>query len=344
VRLLVDWAALQPSPARPPELQARVDGCARGVAPCGAYAGIREELAAIASQQRAAQARGETAFQVVIDVFGTPAWAARAPSGCEPAGTRAFSRPLDSAALSGYRSLIRSLLALGEREGVTLGWWSPWNEPNHPAFISPQRSSCAAGSPPLSPSVYGDLATAMAEELHAAGGVHRLLLGELNAVLTDPPDHPSISAFIAALPEEVVCESETWSVHEYAGRAVASGSIDPVKALEAALDARGPCGRDAHIWITEAGAGAPHAGRARPARVSDEHEGCEALAGQLIGWYQDPRVDAVLQYTFREDPAFPVGLISADLSHLYPSYRLWLSYARARARGLPLPTPAALCA
>jgi len=72
VRLLIDWAELQPDANHPPSLQAAVDGCARSVGPCGAYAGLREELAAIASQQRAARAQGRAGFEVVLDVFGTP--------------------------------------------------------------------------------------------------------------------------------------------------------------------------------------------------------------------------------------------------------------------------------
>jgi hypothetical protein len=58
LRLLVDWAALQPDAGRAPDLAARNSGCARQVGPCGAYAGIAEELAAIASQQRAAPGSG----------------------------------------------------------------------------------------------------------------------------------------------------------------------------------------------------------------------------------------------------------------------------------------------
>ena len=348
VRLLVDWAVLQPDPDRPAALDAPVSGCARAVGPCGAYAGIREQLAAIASQQRAAQATGQADFQVVIDVFGTPGWAAREPGGCELDGTRAFSRPLSDAGIAGYRALIRSLLALGAQEHVSLEWWSPWNEPNEPAFLSPQRPSCTAASPPSSPSVYAELAEAMAAELRADGGVHHLLLGELSAVQSDSPHRTSIASFIASLPPAVICLGEHWSIHAYAARGSAAPSSDPVAALEAALDARGACGRGAHIWITEAGAGAPHPGRSRHAgaahvSAAEELDGCQALAAQLLSWYGDPRIEAVLQYTFREDPAFPVGLLSADLSHQYPTYRLWRSYARVRARGSPLPSPASLC-
>jgi hypothetical protein len=321
-----------------------VSGCARAIGPCGSYAGIASELAAIVSQQRAARARGRPGFQVVLDVFGAPAWAATAPAGCELSGTSAFSRPLSGGAIAAYRALIHSLLALGRREGVALEWWSPWNEPNDAVFISPQRAVCASGSPPLSPAVYAELARAMAAELAAAGGTHHLLLGELNAFQQPSPHRTSVAEFVAALPADVLCLSDVWSIHAYARRAPGGARSDPVDALAAALDARGGCARGARIWVTEAGAGAPHPGRARPAGLADERAGCRALAGQLSDWHEDPRVGAIFQYTFREDPAFPVGLLSADLTHEYPSYRLWLDYARERAGGRPPPSAASVCA
>jgi len=344
VRLLIDWAALQPRPGRAPALEAAVSGCARDVGPCGPYAGIRDELAAIASQQRAAGSGDQRGFQVVIDILGTPAWAAHAPFGCELAGTAAFSRPLRVGAIAGYRALIRSLLALAASEGVSLDWWSPWNEPNDPRFISPQHSSCAPGAPSVSPGVYAQLARAMAVELRAAGGGHHLILGELNDLQLQSPHTTSISSFVAALPADVICSAGVWSIHAYAARHGTTTPVDAVSALEQALDGRGGCARHARIWVTEAGAGAPHTGRPRPAGAVDERDQCAALAEQLVNWYGDPRVDAVLQYTFREDPAFPVGLISADLSHVYPTYRLWLSYTNARDAGMPPPSPAAACA
>ena len=345
LRLLVDWAAVQPDPHRPAALEAQVSGCARGRGPCVPYAGIRDELAAIASQQRAADVLGAgRSFQVVIDIFGAPAWAARAPSGCERAGSTPFSRPLASAAIAAYRGLIRSLLALGAREGVALRWWSPWNEPNDAVFISPQRAACTAGSTPLAPAVYAQLARAMAAELEAAGGERHLLLGELNAYQSNSPDSTSISQFVAALPADVICLSETWSIHAYASRGSAAAPIDPVKALEGALDLRGGCARRAGIWVTEAGAGASHPGQPRPAGGGEEAAGCMALAEQLLAWHSDPRVGAVFQYTFREDPAFPVGLLSADLSHTYPTYRLWLAWSRLHAAARPPPAGAVGCA
>ncbi|HEX3519914.1 MAG TPA: hypothetical protein VHT29_12855 [Solirubrobacteraceae bacterium] len=341
VRLLVDWAALQPDPARPPELAAHIDGCARGVRPCSPYAGLRTELAAIASQQRAAGAAGM--FQVVLDIFGVPGWAAQPPSGCELPGSTAFARPLRPQALEDYRALIRSLLTLARAEGVALEWWSPWNEPNDPRFISPQRAACVSDAPALSPALYAELARAMAAELTAEGAPHHLLLGELGDLEVDSPHTTSVASFVAALPADVLCLGSVWSIHAYARYGEGDEPVDAVGALEAALDARGGCARDAGIWVTEAGAGAPHPGQPRSAGGDEQAEGCRALAEQLLGWYRDPRVGAVFQYTFREDPDFPVGLVSADLSHLYPTYGLWLEYSRQRAAGGP-PATASACA
>jgi hypothetical protein len=344
VRVLIDWAALQPSAARPPSLEGPIDGCARAVAPCGAYRGIAEELAAIASQQRAARAEGRADFQVVLDVFGAPSWAAAPPSGCEVPGTQPFSRPIGVAGLVGYRRLIHALLELGVREGVRLSWWSPWNEPNNAQFLSPQRASCATSSPSLAPAVYAQLAQAMADELTADGGVHHLLLGELAAYPTDSVHRTSVASFVAALPASVVCLSDVWSIHAYASFGEHAARTEPVAALEHAIDARGACGQAASVWITETGAGAPDPGRRRDDVASELYEGCVALARQVVGWSRDARVGAIFQYSFREDTAFPVGLLSADLSHTYPAYDMWRSYARARARGEKLSSPAALCA
>jgi hypothetical protein len=346
IRLLVDWAALQPRAGQPPSLDAAVDGCARAVGPCASYAGLRDELSAIAGQQRAAREEGREGFQVVLEVFGTPSWAAVPASGCELEGTRAFSRPINEAGLAGYRSLIRALLALGESEGVSLAWWSPWNEPNNPAFLSPQRSSCALDAPSRAPAVYAQLAEAMASELAAAVGEHHLLLGELAAYTTDSIHRTGMASFIAVLPPRVLCLGDVWSIHAYPTWGEARSQDEPVALLERALDARGsPCAARARVWITETGAGAPHPGQPRPPGQAAQELACEALGERLLRWSANRRVGAIFQYSFREDPAFPVGLLSADLRHVYPTYRLWLAFAHARLSGAaPLAPPPTSCA
>jgi hypothetical protein len=344
VRLLIDWAALQPQRDRPPDLAAADDGCARQVGPCAGYLGVSAELAALAAQQRAAREEGRPGFEVVLDLLGVPAWAAAAPSGCETPGTRPFSRPLSPAGLAAYRSLIESLLALGRRERVPLTWWSPWNEPNNPQFLSPQRASCQRDAPTRAPAEYTQLAEAMASALDAAGGEHHMLLGELAAYPSDSVHRTSAASFVAALPGPVLCRAGAWAIHVYAGWGERSREADPVAGLERALDARGSCSSDAPIWVTEAGAGGPRPGGPRVPGARAERLACQALAAQLEGWLRDARVAAILQYSFREDPAYPVGLLSAGLAHVYSTYGLWLDVAREEASGSAAPSPASACA
>lgn len=344
VRLLVDWAALQPRRERAANLDGPVDGCARGVGPCSTYAGIRGELAAIATQQRAARAEGRDGFEVVLDLFGVPPWAAASARGCELAGSEPFSHPISAAGLIGYRSLIRALIALSAEQGVPLRWWSPWNEPNNPDFLGPQRSSCATDAPSRAPAVYAQLAEAMGAELTAAGGTRHMLLGELAAYADDSDHRTSVSSFVAALPPRALCLGDVWAIHAYAAWGDARGGEDPVSVLARALDARGSCAADAKIWVTESGAGAPHPGSARPPGPAAQREGCQALGAQLQRWSANPRVGAIFQYSFREDPAYPVGLVSADLRRTYPTYRLWLAYAQASAGHAPPPPSSASCA
>ena len=324
-------------PDRPPDLAASVDGCARTVGPCAPYPGLRGDLEAIASEQAARRAAGEAGPEVLIDVLGVPAWAAAPPSGCEPPGATAIARVLAPGALSAYRGLIGDLVSLAHSEGLALNWWSPWNEPNDPSFLSPQRGECDVASPPLSPSVYAQLARAMAQELRAEAPGAAIVLGELNGGEPDSPHATSVESFVAALPGDVLCLASAWSVHAYAvygpGAGVGAAAGDPISALEGALARRGGCAAKAPVWITETGAGAPHPGAPPDGSPAQELEACRALAALLGRWSEDPRVAAVFQYSFPDDPAFPVGLLSADLRRLHPSYGLWLALAAEAGAG-----------
>jgi hypothetical protein len=343
LRLLVNWAALQPTAGAPPALGATVDGCARGVGPCGDYPGLEGELQAIASQQRAARAEGRSDFQVVVDILGAPGWAALPPHGCERAGTPATARPIQPGALAAYRSLIADLLALARREGVRLAWWSPWNEPNDPRFLSPQRGTCVGGGQPLAGDVYTQLAEALADELKAAGEGGHLLLGELGGYDRGSPHRLSIAEFVRAIPEDVACLGQTWAVHAYAARDRRRPETDPVTELEAALDARGGCAASSRIWVTESGAGAPQPGHARTGSPGEGRAACLALAEEVSRWRSDPRVGAVFQYTFRDDPAFPVGLADAELRELSPVYGMWRSLFAPHPPGTPVPSSEQAC-
>ncbi len=318
-RVFVFWSQIQPLASQPADLEKPQDGCVRGIAPCGAFRGLREQFAAIRSQQRVVGG-----WQPVIVIDGVPAWAARGPSGCERNAASSSSRPITDVGIAAYRALIAEILALGRAEGIALPFWAPWNEPDHPAFISPQRALCSVFSQAVSPLVYAQLARAAHRELAADPEPHRLVLGELAGFARPSPYATTAAEFVSALPDDVACASDIWSVHAYARPVAVRGGSDPVVALEQALDAR-PCTRGARIWVDETGAGNIH-GNGEPSRMT----ACATLANDLARWSADARIDAAFQYTVRDDPYFPVGLLDAQLTHAWPSLGVWSALGAGR--------------
>jgi hypothetical protein len=306
VRVLVDWSHLQPIPGGAPDFAARQDGCMRGVGPCAGWDGLAATL-------RAVHALGA---EPVLVLYGTPAWAAQPAHGCERVDLTGYSQ---APRLDAYRAFVRSLLALGERLGVDLPWWSPWNEPNLAAFLEPQRDVCDATAPTAAAARYAALARALRAELDAAGGEHRMLLGEAAGIPDARPHATGAAELAAALPDDLVCSAGAWAQHAFLVRprhggeqleGVAPGQTGQVLAdVERALDGHG-CARPVPVWVTETG-------------VGDAPDGCLLMAAQLRAWQADPRVRAAFQYTFREDPAFPVGLVDATMTTLYPAYDAW---------------------
>lgn len=318
LRVVVDWATLQPTASHPPSLAGSADGCERGVGPCAAYAGLKDLFAAIASN------RGLTP---VVVIYGAPAWATQPIPGCEPKGTPPSADALAAAGLPAYRALISRLLELARGVGLELPWWSPWNEPNHPDFIRPQRARCAPGSPALAPAVYTRLARSMQTALAADGHPHRLVLGDLAGFVRPTPVAAGGGEFVGALPKDLVCSAGAWAVHY--GLAPAARAEATVAALERALAHRACPAGPPPIWVTEAGA-----------PTDAPASSCRDLAGLLAHWNADRHVDAVFQYTFRQDPLFRLGLVDTGLTRVYPAYAVWRAWG-ARAAGDPAPPPAA---
>jgi hypothetical protein len=338
LRVPVFWSQLQPGVLDPPAVDGPADGCLRGTPPCAPYRGLREELEAIASLQH--DAPPGRAPQVEVVVSGVPDWAAVPASGCERSDAGPVSRPITPAGLAAYRGLLARLVALGRQTGASLRFWSPWNEPNHPAFISPQRATCDAAAPTRAAAVYAQLVRAAREALDAAPGDQRLVLGEMAGTTTPSPRRSTVQELVAALPDDVACASRLWAQHDYAQVAPDPAKPDPVTTLEQALDAR-PCTRGAHVWVTETGVGGAQPGGERPTDPAALRAGCRAQDAALRRWAADPRVDAALQYTFREDTAYPVGLADAALTRLYPTYDLWRAWGARAPSDPPPPLPAA---
>jgi hypothetical protein len=94
--------------------------------------------------------------------------------------------------------------------------------------------------------------------------------------------------------------------------------------------------------VTETGVGQPHGGRLRDTAPDALRRQCRALHRQLLAWDRDPRVDAAFQYSFREDPQFPVGLIDAKLARTYTPLSDWQAWGGSRPPdGPPPPLPQA---
>jgi len=333
-RLTVDWATLQPSPDAPIDWTKRSDGCMRGLQPCRPFDGIRDTLRAIRSQQQAGNG-----FNTMVVLYGVPDWAAIQPTGCERDGIAARSRPITDQGLEAYKKLIASLQDLARSEGVSIRWWSPWNEPNGPFFISPQRAKCSGSSKPLSPAVYTKLARAMRSELQPG---QQLVVGELAGLINARKYGTSISEFFDGLPDDVVCNAGVFAQHAYAKRGDKADDPGAVGALEEVLDGR-PCARDKPIWVTETGVGGPHVGDERSPNEESIRADCQALNVALRRWNEDPRVDAAIQYTYRDDPVFPVGLVDAKLTKEWPAYQLYKAWGGTRDPDAPAPALPSAC-
>jgi len=337
-RLMVDWARIQPQAGQPPNWTMPDDGCQRGQPPCAAFSGIRDTLRAVASQQKAGGG-----FEVMVSIFGVPAWAAAPASGCERDDVTPRSRPITDQGLLAYQALIGSLYQLGSSEGVALRYWSPWNEPNGTFFVSPQRAACDRTSPPVSPAVYTKLDRAMRAELEQLPGEQKLVIAELAGLPRPRLRGSGVEEFYKALPDDVVCTASVYAQHAYAERGRPESALLPVEQLEAALDER-PCAKDKPIWITETGVGGQDVGGDRTGGLATLRRDCRALDVALRRWDADPRVEAAFQYTFRDDPAFPVGLADVGLTHTWPAYDEWLAWGGDRAPGAPAPDLPAACA
>ena len=300
VRVQVNWSVLQPDAGRPPDLAQPNGGCARDVPPCAPFNGLRDALAGIEA----------LAARPVLLIYGTPDWAAEPASGCEEPGVTPFAR---MPRLGPYRALVRALRDMARAVGV-VPYWSPWNEPNLPIFLNPQRAICDASAPTVAAARYARLARALIGEV----GSGRVVVGETSQVAAHT--HATGAAeFARALPDDLVCGAAAWAQHAYVTapldrgaryKAIAPEVLDGTLAeVKAALRAHG-CDHRVPIWITETGAGS------RPGA-------CAAMAAQLRAWRRDGQVAAAFQYSFRDDPVFPVGLVDAKLTHLYPAYEAW---------------------
>ena len=316
-RVVVPWAASQPDPAQPPALDVPSSGCMRDRPPCAPFANLRGQLQALAT-------RG---WQGMVVISGMPAWAAAPTPGCRRSASATAAGPRASA-LPAYRRLIAQVLAMAREVGADVRYVSPWNEPNHPYFLAPQRAACDASAPSLAARPYAALARAARAEL---GEGQELVLGETAGILEPTARATAVPELIGALPRALVCSARVWSQHAYIG------GTDPVAAVTRALDAR-RCRRRHAIWITETGVGPAPGGLSLARGITSERQGCRLLHRRLVDWYENPRVTLAVQYTFREDDLFPTGLVTTDLEQARPALREWQAWGARPTPASPPPS------
>jgi hypothetical protein len=331
-RLVLDWARLQPDPTRPADLERASDGCMRGVPPCLGWQGVREQLDALAAAQR------RTGVQALVSITGTPVWAVRPESGCVRETDPPRSRAPRDDALDDYRQLVRRVLRAADRAGAELRYWTAWNEPNHPYFLTPQRAVCDVHSPTVAVAPYLTLVRSLDRALDRAPGQQEQFVGELASLVNGSALTTGVGEFIAALPDDVICASRVWLQHLYLG---ATASID---AVIGALDAR-RCALPHAIWLTETGLGIARSGLPPDEPLPhDLPSACGRTHRWLLRWYEHPRVTAAVQYTFREDPAFRTGLVPASMDRPYRTLRPWQAWGQRPDASSPPPTLEQACA
>ncbi len=331
-RLVVDWAAIQAQPDAAPNFDLQGSGCSRAGQPCAPWAGLREQLRALAARQRADAGAWETL--VVLD--GTPAWAGADVRGCRQKAGGERARPPSDEGLEALKGLVEGILAVAREEGASLRWWSARNEPNPPLFLAPQRRACSARAPSVSVAAYAAMARAMRAALDAEPGRQEYVLGEAAGVPERRPRSTSVAELVRALPRDLVCGTSVWSQHAYVGGDDVAGQA--VRALD-----RIECPRRHRVWITETGAGGTQIGRSRAATGPGATRECRALHRQLVRWYEDPRVAVAFQYTLREDELFPTGLVDPALERAYPALAEWQAWGTAQRPEPGARPPASTC-
>jgi hypothetical protein len=318
-RIVVPWSAVQRTPGTPPNFARYSNGCIRDKGPCASYAGLHDQLRAVALRRA----------QALLVFVGLPPWAMAKVPGCRLGTDPAAGMPRRSA-MPAFRRLVEAVLAEARSDGVDARYVSPWNEPNHPAALAPQRSACDAAAPSLAVAGYTMLARATRAALDAAPGDHVLVLGETAGIVEPTSRATGVAEMIRGLPRGLVCAARVWSQHAYIG------GTDPVPTVRQALDTRG-CPRRQAIWISETGVGPAPGGLSLARGITSEAQGCRLLHQRLLDWYRDRRVTLAIQYTFREDDLFPTGLVTTDLTHARPALKEWQAWGGDRAPGAPPP-------
>ncbi|HEX6388245.1 MAG TPA: hypothetical protein VFZ89_02325, partial [Solirubrobacteraceae bacterium] len=227
IRVLIPWERLQPLAGHKPNWDAPFSGCPQNHRRCRSPRGMRGLLNAIRTRQAE-----DGGWKILAVPYFTPLWAmAEPPSGCQKERNRHARAQMPR--IAAYRRLLRAFNALADKVGVKVDFISPWNEPNHPAFLQPQRATCSASSKAVSPRTYARLVRAARQELRPG---QQLVLGSLAGLQRPRIYGAGVAEFIRGLPHDVACLDAPFAQHAYIG--VRSRDGGPPRAANPGLAAR----------------------------------------------------------------------------------------------------------
>ena len=342
VRLDVVWSKLQPAANDAPDWNQQQSGCVRDVPPCAPYDGLRGQLHALAEQQRAHPGR----FIGYVVLFGAPPWATAPRHGCVPPNVDPTGLTLSDEGRAAYGRFVAGVLQVARQEGADLRYWSAWNEPNQPAFLSPQRDGCHVNAPAVSPDEYAALVRELRVTLDEAPGTSSSSWARPRPTTRRAPPPPRrSSSSTACLRTSSARPTSGPSTPTSAPRASApwpTSRAIPARRARRSSDRAGArvgparlLAAEAHLDHRDRGR-RPQARRPAPTSAAALRGQCRALNAALQAWYRAPRVDAAFQYTFREDNTYPVGLVNTGLTETYPTYDLLRAWSD---RGFPTDRP-----
>jgi hypothetical protein len=279
---------------------------------------------------RSAQMRG---MEVLLTIWGTPSWAN------EGAGPN--RAPTDPKALEDFSYAIAARYS-GRFAGYPfVRFYTVWNEPNLPTFLSPQYD---LGGRSVAPAVYAGLFRAGARGIKQANPLAKIGLGETSPWGSPARGSTAPGVFARSLSRlRPALAFDAWALHPYA----TSPSLPPTQRVhwpnvtmtqlprfEASL-ARWFGRKRVPVWITE------YDYRTEPGGVSWAQQAAylrEALAMATA----DPAVEMFVWYVLRDDPRgpWPSGLLTRS-GKRKPAFAVFSRAAKALdARDAALPVVA----
>ena len=142
--------------------------------------------------------------------------------------------------------------------------WLAWNEPNNPAFLSPQYKRLHGQLIPWSPLVYAKICNAIYAGVHGAAHGERVACGATDPFGNNQPRsrRPSISplAFLRGVKRKGLRRFDAWAHHPYASRPSESPLTRPKSKTAVTLGNIGDLTKEVKrlyggkpVWLTEYG-------------------------------------------------------------------------------------------